>query len=381
MPETSNLISALTELDVPLGNIYLDPNNPRFLTSNWTIVPEDQIRDEQIQAETRKRLISDFAIDKLQMNMEVNGYLPIDRVVVRNIGNDSYVVLEGNRRICAAKLVSRLSRDGSELPQDIMGSFDTIPCLLYTGTDEDAAWVFQGLRHITGMKDWSAFNKAKLLVEQMERNSLNLTEVGKRFGLTSHGAGQWVRGYYAYLQAKEESDYVSEVDERSYPYFQELFNRSSANLRNWMEWDGGEYKFINDLNFNEFVGWLYPRVDADENDSLSGDVPLGKFEDRLVKRVFDLRDISYLIRNDKDIFEQFREKGDLKFAYTQALTRRQQEEMKKNEDAVASAFSVIQECVSALEDLPLRAVKDPGLKQQLDALLEKLENGIISVRE
>ena len=31
-----------------------------------------------------------------------------------------------------------------------------------------------------------------------------MSEVGKRFGLTPYGAGQWVRGYYAFKQAKEE---------------------------------------------------------------------------------------------------------------------------------------------------------------------------------
>lgn len=87
------------------------------------------------------------------------------------------------------------------------------------------------------MVEWSAFNKAKLLVEQMEENELSLTQVGKRVGVTSHGAGQWVRGYYAFGQARENSDYINEVDERSYPFFQELFGKTSAPVREWMEWD------------------------------------------------------------------------------------------------------------------------------------------------
>ena len=134
-----------------------------------------------------------------------------------------------------------------------------IPCLEYVGAEADAAWIFQGLRHITGISEWSAYNKARLLVEQMEDEELNLTEAGRRFGLSPFGAGQWVRGYYAFKQAREESDYIHEVDEQAYPYFQELFSRSSAPVREWMEWKESEYKFANSLNFNEFVGWLYPR--------------------------------------------------------------------------------------------------------------------------
>ncbi len=93
----------------------------------------------------------------------------------------------------------------------------------------------------------------------MEQEHLGLTAAGKRFGLSAFGAGQWVRGYYAFKQAREESDYVHEVDERAYPYFQELFGRSSSPVREWLGWNEDGYKFKNPLNFNEFVGWLYRR--------------------------------------------------------------------------------------------------------------------------
>jgi hypothetical protein len=130
-------------------------------------------------------LIRDYGVEKLRMNMEVNGYLPIDRVIVRKFKDGKFAVLEGNRRICAGKI-------------------------------------------ITTINQWSAYNKANCAMEQ-ER--LNLTEAGKRFGLSAFGAGQRVRGNYAFKQAREKSDYVREVDERSYPYFQELFSRGSAPVR------------------------------------------------------------------------------------------------------------------------------------------------------
>lgn len=217
-----SLVSELAPIELPLDQIYLDPNNPRFTNSSWDYVPDDRIASENLQEDIMMRLKRDFSIDKLRMNMEVNGFLPIDRVIVRKFAEEKYVVLEGNRRICSAKLISEYGIDGSTISQGVKQSLERIPCLEYTGTDRDASWIFQGLRHISGINDWSAFNKAKLLVEQMEEHELNLTEVGKRFGLTAHGAGQWVRGYYAFKQAKEESDFVSEITEDIYPYMQEL---------------------------------------------------------------------------------------------------------------------------------------------------------------
>lgn len=131
-------------------------------------------------------------------------------------------------------MMTSVGLDGIDVSQAVLTSLADIPCLEYVGTEQDASWIFQGLRPITGITEWSAFNKAKLLVEQMEEEQVSLTDAGRRFGLTRFGAGQWVRGYYAFKQAKEESDYVREVDERSYPYFQELFSRSSAPVREWL---------------------------------------------------------------------------------------------------------------------------------------------------
>ena len=212
--------------DIQLDQLFLDPNNPRFAGSGWQDVPEDRIVLESTQSEVLQRLLDDFEVSKLRANMEINGFLPIDRIVVRQLSGDAYVVLEGNRRVCAAKELRRVAARAPAIPSEISRTVATIPCLLYTGEDPHAAWTFQGLRHITGLKDWPAFNKAKLLVTQMENEGLTLTEVGQRFGLTPHGAGQWARGYNAFTQACEESDYTEELDDRAYTYFQELFSRT-----------------------------------------------------------------------------------------------------------------------------------------------------------
>lgn len=254
------IFQELSPISVSLDQLFLDPNNPRFTEANWTHVSEADIDKSDVQDRTKRRLVADFDVDKLRMSMEVNGFLPIDRTVIKAFATDKYVVLEGNRRICVAKAIYE-ARETPSINSKVIESLNEIPCLLYTGTDSDAAWIFQGLRHISGVVEWSAFNKAKLLVEQMEAEELTLTEVGQRFGLTPHGAGQWVRGYRAFNQARQDSDYTAEVDERSYPYFQELFSKSSAPVREWMEWNEPKASFANSLNFNEFVGWLYPRAD------------------------------------------------------------------------------------------------------------------------
>ena len=373
----------LRDLTLPLAHIFLDPNNPRFAGSDWQYIPDASI--EAAQESTRLKLVADFDVDKLRMNMEVNGYLPIDRVIVREFAPNKYVVLEGNRRICAAKRISAVGMDGSEVTASVLASVGQIPCLEYVGNEEDASWIFQGLRHITGISEWSAFNKAKLLVEQMEEEQVSLTEAGRRFGLTRFGAGQWVRGYYAFKQAREESDYVREVDERSYPYFQELFSRSSAPVREWLEWNEDEYKFRNTLNLNEFVGWLYPRSSNSPEGSPEAEgeesEQTGEWEHRFLARRDDIRLTAWLLRNAPSFFEQFRIDGQLEKAYTMASAEVYQKKATEKADVTRDLFEALASCSKALENLPLRVLLDPRSRSDLHARLDALQRVIVEIRQ
>ncbi len=366
----------LRSIDVPLGNIYLDPNNPRFVNSDWQSIPDKEIANKEIQEATQIRMVRDFEVEKLRMNMEVNGYLPIDRVVVREFEKDKYVVLEGNRRICAAKMISDYTLSGAETSKAVKASLVSIPCLQYTGADREASWIFQGIRHIVGVVEWSAFNKAKLLVEQMESSGLSLSEVGQRFGLTSHGAGQWVRGYYAFQQARENSDYINEVDERAYPFFQELFGRTSVPVREWLEWNESEYKFKNLLNFNEFIGWLYPKAADNE----SGSAAKGDWDKRRLSRRDDIRTLSYLMTEAPDYFSQFRNGSDLSHSYSAALAKKLEDDAKKNMDVVSQVFEAIDLCSRTLKNIPLRLVKDHAHRNRLFAQLSDLESVITEIK-
>lgn len=372
---TSPIFQDLIPRDLPLGSIFLDPNNPRFVSTNWQRVQDDKIDTEAVQQNARMRLINEYGVEKLRMNMEVNGYLPIDRVIVRKFKEDKFVVLEGNRRIGAAKLLSPIGVDGSQVNTEILDSVKNIPCLEYVGTESDAAWIFQGLRHITGISEWSAYNKAKLLVEQMEQEHLNLTEAGKRFGLSAFGAGQWVRGYYAFKQAREESDYVHEVDERSYPYFQELFSRSSAPVRDWLDWKEEKYKFNNLLNLNEFVGWLYPRSAEAEGADARGD-----FDARRLSRRDDIRLVSFLISNSDTHFQQFRSGQDLEGTYAVATAEIYQQKLEEAADRVGAVFNAISACTKALDDIPHKVFTDPDLKSRLDNKIKELEAAIARLK-
>ncbi|SDP70195.1 ParB N-terminal domain-containing protein [Desulforhopalus singaporensis] len=371
---TYPIFQELTSNDLLLDNIFLDPNNPRFINMSWDEVPVEKYNDESIQKEVKHKLITEFAVNKLISNMEVNGYLPIDRVIVKEFSENQYVVLEGNRRICAAKeLQDKWKKNNGLVDDDIISSLSLIPCLIYTGSDSEASWIFQGLRHIMGVQEWSSFNKAKLLVNLMDEEGLNLTQVGKRFGLSAFGAGQWARGYYAFKQAKNESDYTREVDEKAYPYFQEIFSRSNAPLREWLEWNENEKKLENELNFNELLSWLYPRDDEDLEDDFDESDILGDWRKRKLKSSRDTRNLSYLLRNSSNDFEYFRTEGDLEKAYSKALQSKYEAESKKKSNPVDDVYNSLDSCLKSLDNVPFKMLKDEYQKDKLYSKLKSLK--------
>ncbi|MDG3041216.1 ParB N-terminal domain-containing protein [Roseicyclus marinus] len=368
----------LRSIEVPLSDLFLDPNNPRFVGSEWVYIPDHDAIREDIQKTTSERLFSDHEVDKLKSIMEYNGYLPIDRVVVRQISDSQFIVLEGNRRICAAKSINGFSDTGDQLPSAILDSFKLIPCLLYEGANEasDASWIFQGLRHISGISEWPAFNKAKLIVEQMESRDLTFTEVGKGFGLSAFGAAQWVRGYYAFQQAKDETEFGRYIDEKIYPFFQELFGRSSIALKEWLRWSEDDKKFLDAANLNEFVSWFYPVELAEDGDGVDREPSKAEVSEawsrRRISKRDDLRSITYLIQKSSKNWMEFRSGTDIDKSYNRALLDELEHDRDEDKNAVEKFFSVLHEADKQLQNTPLSVLSDDANKKRLNDILESL---------
>ena len=382
----------LEPIDIPLAHLFLDPNNPRFVGSDWTFIPDDIAVSAEAQQEAANRLMAHHDVKKLQLVIEANGFLPIDRVVVRRGDYKKYIVLEGNRRICAAKQINGHSDAGETLAPDIMATLTSIPCLEYTGAEDknEVAWIFQGLRHISGISEWPAFNKAKLLVDEMDRGGLSFTDVGKRFGLSPFGAAQWVRGFYAFRQAKNETEYGNYIDERMYPYFQEIFGRSSISLKDWLNWDDAKKEFLDQANLNEFVSWFFP-VEQESSEEESGPEKeptaaelSGAWNRRRVSKRDDLRHLSYLITKAPKEWMEFRSGADIESVYSRAILIELEKSFEDEKDIAERLFKYVDETLKLIQNTPFSVLSSEerrsNLFEKLDAIhavhdgLKKLTN-------
>lgn len=95
-------------IDVPLKNLYPDPNNPRLALEQ---VPgyEDagKLFDEDTRAALIKQLESDHDVAELIKSVSGLGWMPIDNILVwkHPADPDKAVVVEGNRRLATLNLI------------------------------------------------------------------------------------------------------------------------------------------------------------------------------------------------------------------------------------------------------------------------------------
>lgn len=264
----------LEQRTLSLEQIFLDPNNPRFWSGRERKTSESRIPDSKVQEKTKTR-IEKFGVKELRDSILRNGFLPMDRIVVRPIENhgDKYVAVEGNRRLAALKSLHSLI-DAGEIDEDgiddeylntLKYSTSNIEVLLYKGNKgEDISWVLQGIRHISGIKEWSPAQQAILVVDQVnELNSSDkrgvLTRVGQQFGMTAKAVGRLYRVHNALEQMHSDDEYGSKSKDENLTLFT-LFDEAYRNsaVRDWLEWNDESQKYRNTTNLKQFYSWILP---------------------------------------------------------------------------------------------------------------------------
>lgn len=261
----------LKVIKVQIDNIYLDPNNPRFWEdSSSKTVPDSKITGEKVQIRTLQ-LMDNFEIDNLYMNILRNGFLPLDRIVVREIKEQpgNYVVVEGNRRLTALKklrknidddLIDEEGIDDNHL-QKIKKTTDSLEVLLYKGTElKDISWLLQGIRHISGIRNWGPAQQARLVVDRVDNHKMSFTEAGQQFGIGAQKVGRLYRVFKALEQMKIDEEFQTKADNRYFTLFEEVIR--DKKVKDWLGWDQEENKLKNIEHLKMFYSWISPDDEA-----------------------------------------------------------------------------------------------------------------------
>ncbi len=264
-----NLATLLSPIHVPLRDLLLDPNNPRFseLGEALNTVPESRFAEDRVQASTMEKMKDpSFDVSELRDTIKTIGFLPMDRIVVRRWKSNSvdprYVVIEGNRRVTALKWLYNLHTDGKEtFTEAKLENITAIDCL-ELDTDaapESATLILPGLRHVSGVKEWGPYQKAKA-VHALRRSGMSPQEAAQSLGLSTRSANVSYRCFLALEQMKNDEEFGDHAEPKMYTFFDEVFKR--PNVRDWLEWSDERERFLAKEHLSEFYGWMVPGEDG-----------------------------------------------------------------------------------------------------------------------
>jgi hypothetical protein len=256
----------LKPLTVSLGNLFLDPNNPRLWDERTSTMTNDSRIPEEKTQNRLQEVIEKMDIEELCFSILRNGFLPLDSIVVRAIQGhgDKYVVVEGNRRLAALRMLHRRIDDetaeaeeniSEEYVSNLKQATSNIEVLLYTGSSgEDIAWMLQGIRHISGIRPWDAAQRARLVAQQRDEEEKSFTQIGQSFGLSAIAVGRLYRGYKGLQQMQKDDEYGRKAGNQYFTLFEQAYSRSK--VREWLGWNETTNNYTNFSNLQRFYSWI-----------------------------------------------------------------------------------------------------------------------------
>jgi hypothetical protein len=189
-----------TPTKVDVGRLHFDPENPRL----WSHTDPKAASDVEII----QSLSENADLGELMQSIAASGYIDIEPLVVESIGR-RLIVLEGNRRLAALRLLSdpELARAAQitvpPLGSNTAGTLDSV--LVYRVADRLEARDFIGFKHINGPHRWDSFAKAQFAAKwysQERDNGTSLRDIARRMGDRHDTIKRMVAGIFVLQQAE-----------------------------------------------------------------------------------------------------------------------------------------------------------------------------------
>jgi predicted ATPase len=234
-PPDSQMQPVGTRRNVALRNLFLDPNNYRFIDQpDYVRVPDDKVMDADVQRRTTNFLLgrNNEEVSDLVASFKKSGWLPVDQIQVRQIGQGKYLVVEGNRRVAALKHMERRFQEGGvDLGAFDFSFFSTVPVVLYENADEAHHLIVMALGHISGKKRWPLVNQARLVQSLIKDHNWSEQDVCDAVGISK----KELRSTLKTLELCEKyqaSDYGDQFTPEKFNIFREIVR--NRDIKDWL---------------------------------------------------------------------------------------------------------------------------------------------------
>ncbi len=293
-----------------VDSLNLDPQNPRLGRDKRRA----QLDQDGLLAEmanwTLEELIDSFA--------QSGGFWTQDALIAvadtKKDGSDqSYTVIEGNRRLASIKILYKAIK-GEIVPprwlQDRLATFSPpleddlftkIPVLIADRREDVLAYL--GFRHVTGIKQWRPAEKAEFITSLVDDQRLSYRDVARQIGSRSDTVRQNYTAFKMLVQMEEMENFDwSEVEERFSLLFLSIRSEGTRDFLG-VELKGEAPPAEKPIpaekqeNAEAFVGWLFGTKDKRP---IVGD---SRNVDRFGEILSEPRAVDYLRSSTKPDFE------------------------------------------------------------------------------
>jgi len=266
---------------IKLENLYFDPDNLRY-DDDFTFneIPKDRIMNKSNQLRVYKKLQKDIA--ELKESILENDFLYIEMIVADKIDDNNYYIIEGNRRLASLKDIQE-NYDIEDLKPNLQKIInDGLEIKVNNQNyDED---ILMGMRHITGVKHWNGFSKAKLVVKLRDQKEYSFERISKKIGKR---VADVKKQYFSFklLQKMESDGYTKFEVKELYSIFYETLGKPA--FREWLEWSEDKVEFLNKSNLERFYKWITKTETVE-----------GTIQNEIISNPETLREISKILNDE-----------------------------------------------------------------------------------
>lgn len=306
---------------ISIDNLKLDLLNPRLPKSK-------QNKNESTIIEF---MLLEAATLELMMAIGENDFFAGEQLLVvpdkDHQGN--YIVIEGNRRLAAVKLLSnpQLSKVKKEslkkICEEAVFKPKDIPCLVFHEKQEILKYL--GFRHITGIKSWRLLEKARYLEDLRDIEFENVPflqacrEIAKMIGSSSSYIRRLLTGLSLYKIVEDEGYYsIDGLNDTKFHlnYFTDSLNKD--NIRNHLGVDLQKENPLENINkdhVKELTHWWFEKSEGKSR--VLGDSEGLKLLDKILDSPLALK----AFRNGTSLTEAYEMTGDLDILFKKEIEK------------------------------------------------------------
>ncbi|MHB8843151.1 MAG: hypothetical protein ACYC7L_00215 [Nitrospirota bacterium] len=201
--------NALEIKSIPVDQLLFDDENPRL-----SAIGDKKNQDALVQV-----LWNEMAVDEVALSIAENGYFEEEPLFVvpkhpleKDTSKQKYIVVEGNRRLAAVKLLIdedlRRHVKATDLPKinaKRRKDLERLPVSIYP--EKKSLWEYFGFRHVNGPKEWDSFSKAAYIAKVRREWNIPLDEIARKIGDQHSTVTRIYRGFVLLEQAEKATDF------------------------------------------------------------------------------------------------------------------------------------------------------------------------------